>query len=130
MANTPDAGALQVQGLARLRRTLRAAGDDLADFTQVNTAAARIAATAVRGRVARRTGALAASIRSSGTKTAGFIRAGYATVPYANPIHWGWFARHIKPHPFLSEVAQRSQPVWVPLYERYLDSLVNKVEGI
>jgi hypothetical protein len=124
-------GGIQVNGLSNLRRTLRQAGDDLGDLKDANARAAAIAASAAERRAPVITGALERSVRSSGTKTAGIIRAGNArAVPYANPIHWGWFSHHIKPNPFLSLGAQESQPLWVPIYEKALDEAVQKVSGL
>lgn len=81
------------------------------------------------------TGRLAGTIRSSGTKTAAIVRAGNnrkskSGVPYANPIHWGWRARNIRPNPFLSYSAQSTEPTWLPLFMKELNKAISKVEGI
>lgn len=121
---------LKVEGARELRRQLRDAGDDLEDLKAANAQAAKIAAAAGASRAPVRSGALERSVRSSGTKTAGIVRAGRKSVPYANPIHWGWFKRHIKPHPFLSYGAQESQPQWIKVYELSLDRILDKIKGI
>lgn len=121
---------IYVEGLTQLRRTLRQAGDDLSDFKDTNQRAAQIAASTGKNMAPSRSGKLAATVRSSGTKTAGIIRAGQKTVPYANPIHWGWYSRHILPNPWLSQAAQVSQPQWVGLYEDYLEKSLQKVQGL
>lgn len=122
--------SVRVEGAARLRRTLREAGDDLADMKAAHKRAAQIAANASADLAPKRSGRLADTIRSSGTKTAGTIRAGRASVPYANPIHWGWFRRGIQPQPFLSRGARDSEGRWIREYEDYLDTALEKVEGI
>ena len=43
---------------------------------------------------------LAATARGKVTIQAGNNRTSKSGVPYANPIHWGWFKRNIKPQPF------------------------------
>lgn len=120
---------VEVDGARELRRTLRAAGDDLEDLKAANLAAANIAAGAARGRAPRKTGALAGDIRASGTKTAGIIRAGRKRIPYAGPIHWGWPARGIEARPYMTEGAQSTESIWVPMYERLIDDALDKVKG-
>lgn len=120
---------IQVDGARQLRRTLRKAGDDLTELKEAHAAAARIAATEAAARAPRRSGALAGSVRSSGTKTAGIVRAGYARVPYAGPIHWGWPARNIEPQPFASEAAKRTQARWTLVYKQAVDKILSRVKG-
>lgn len=120
----------EVRGGRQLRKTLRAAGDDLADLKDVHKQAATIAADRAASRAPRRTGRLAATIRASGTKTAGIVRVGNNTrVPYANPIHWGWKKRNITANPFASHGAQESEPTWVQLYQRYIDTTLDSIKG-
>lgn len=120
---------VQVEGARELRRTLRAAGDDLEDLKAANQQAADIAATAARMRAPRRSGTLAGDIRASGTKTAGIVRAGRKKIPYAGPIHWGWPARGIEAQPYMTEGAQATEPIWVPLYQELMDDALKKVKG-
>lgn len=121
---------IEVEGAARLRRTLRRAGDDLQDLRAAHAAAANIAASASAALAPKRTGTLADTVRGSGTKTAGVLRAGFAKVPYAGPIHWGWPARHITANPFLSDGAKDSEGRWLPVYEAAVDQALQKVRGI
>lgn len=126
---------VQIEGMRNLRSTLRAAGDDLAELKSVNAAAASIASTRAQQWAPRSSGALAASVRSSGTKTAGIVRAGNnrrsaSGVPYANAIHWGWPRRNITANPFLSYSAQSTEPTWIRLYTDYLDKTIGKIKGI
>lgn len=123
-------GTYRVEGARQLRRTLREAGDDMADLKRAHGDASNVAAQAGAARAPRRSGALAADVRSSGTKTAGIIRAGRARIPYANPIHWGWFQRGIKPQPFLSRGAQASESVWLAIFEQHRDEILSRVRGI
>lgn len=124
-----DTPGIKVDGARQLRKTLRAAGDDLADLKAAHAEAAEIAARASAALAPSRSGALKASIRSSGTKTAGVVRAGKKAVPYAGPIHWGWFKRGIKPNLFISRGAQDSEGKWLPVYENAVEKAVEKVEG-
>lgn len=120
----------EVRGGRELRRTLRNAGNDLTDLKDVHKKAADVAATRSRARAPRRSGRLEATIRSSGTKTAGIIRIGNNTkVRYAAPIHWGWKARGIPANPFASHAAQESETTWLPLYQRYMSDTLNQIKG-
>jgi len=128
---TVQAGAgrtrIEVVGGRQLRASLKRCGEDLDDLTAAH---ARAASTVVaRQHAPRRTGALAATVRGSGTKTRAVVRAGYARVPYAGPIHWGWPDRGIPPQPWLVEAAVDSQPAWLPTYLAAVKAAVDKVKG-
>lgn len=120
---------VEIDGARELRRTLRAAGDDLEDLKAANQAAAEVAAAAARGRAPVLTGRLSSDIRASGTKTAGIIRAGRKKIPYAGVVHWGWPARGFPARPFLTEGAQSTESVWVPMYEKLMNDALQKVKG-
>lgn len=139
MAASRDAG-LEVEGARELRRTLRRAGSDLKDLKKANAKAANIAAIASASLAPKRSGRLAQTIRSSGTNTAGIIRAGTARVPYANAVHWGrkmWPNRTspravrsmVTPNPFISDGARNSEGRWRPVYESELEEIIFRIRG-
>lgn len=127
--NPAGGSRIKVEGGARLRRTLRQAGSDLKDLTAAHSATAQLVANAGRARAPKVSGALAGTIRPSGTKTKAVVRAGFARVPYAGPIHWGWPARSIPAQPFLSDAATSTEPAWQNIYLAALDKTISKVEG-
>ncbi|WP_199184228.1 hypothetical protein [Cryobacterium sp. Y62] len=113
-----------------LRATLKRAGVDLGDLKAVHKQAAQIAAYASASRAPVVSGLLRRSIRAAGTRTAGIIRAGNNTrVPYAGVIHWGWKARGIPANPFLTNGAQSSESTWIRVYETYVDTTINQIQG-
>lgn len=125
---------LKIEGARQLRRTLREAGSDLTDLKAANAQAASIVSSRAKSWAPTRTGRLQSSVRSSGTKTAGIVRAGNnrkskSGVPYAAPIHWGWKARNIKANPFLSYSAQATESTWIRLYEQLVNKALSKVKG-
>lgn len=120
---------IKVEGGARLRRTLRQAGSDLQDLAAAHSATAALVANAGRARAPKVSGRLAGTIRPSGTKTKAVVRAGFARVPYAGPIHWGWPARNITAQPFLSDAATSTEPAWQNIYLQAVDRAISKVEG-
>lgn len=134
-------GTVEVIGAKQLRKTLKAAGEDLADLKDAHKQAADIAARASAALApVGKTGRLKASVRGSGTKTAGIIRAGRKAVPYAPAIHWGrkWWpnkatAKNLAPfwgRPFISDGAQSSEGKWLPIYERTVEGAIDRIEGM
>lgn len=74
-----------------------------------------------------RTGALRNSIRLSVTTKGISIKAGNnGNIPYANPIHWGWFKRHIKPQPFLAKALGYTRQEIYDNYFKQMDNLIKK----
>lgn len=93
---------VQLEGAREFRRALRRTGNDVrADLKSLHQDGARIVERQAEQLVPVRAGTLKGTIRSSTTQTKGVVRAGYARVPYAGPIHFGWRARNIEPQPFL-----------------------------
>lgn len=137
MANAP---VVEVVGARQLRQSLKQAGEDLTDLKSAHREAADIAARASAALApVGTTGQLKRSIRASGTLTAGVIKAGRKSVPYANAIHWGrvwWPNKQNSQHraqfwgrPFLSNGAQNSEGQWLPIYMRTLEGAIERVEG-
>ena len=123
---------VRVEGAARLRRELRRAGDDLGDMTAAHRAVAQIVATMAQATAPRRSGALAATVRGSGTKTRASVRAGYKRTPYAGVIHYGTpsgYPRHYQPQPWIQLAATEEEPRWVLVYRQAVDKAIAKVGG-
>lgn len=122
---------VRIEGLARLRRTLREAGDDLADLKRAHLAAASVVAAQAAATAPRVTGRLAATLKPRGLAGRASVAAGTRLrVPYAPPIHWGWERRGIAANPFVSKAAQDTESVWLPIYMGALDDVVDKVKGV
>jgi hypothetical protein len=120
---------LEVRGARQLRATLRRAGDDLEEMKAIHATVAGMVAAAAQSRAPRRTGRLAATVRPSGARTQAVVRAGYARVPYANPIHWGWPRRGIRPSLFLTSAAADTEPLWFATYTRAVDAILERIKG-
>ena len=124
-----DNVGIRVEGAANLRRTLRKAGDDLTDLKNAHAKAAAVAGSHARTAGPRRSGRLLGSVRWSGNATGAVIRAGRASVPYAQPIHWGWRRRGIDPQPWVTEAAQDTEPVWTEVYAAAVQRILSRVHG-
>lgn len=119
----------KVEGADRLKRTLLAAGDDLADLRRVNREAGDLVASGARGDVPVRSGALLGTIRSSGTERQGTASAGSAKVPYAGVIEFGWPARGIEAQPSLTGSLEANEEQLADLYQRETDRVLQQVKG-
>ena len=63
---------------------------------------------------------LASNARGRVTIQAGNNRRSNSGVPYANPIHWGWFKRNIKPQPFFVKALGLTRG---EVYDRYMKNM-------
>jgi hypothetical protein len=115
--------AVEVRG----GRTLR--GVDVADLKAAHAAIAQLVVTRALPNAPRRSGALAASVRGAGQAGAAVVRAGRASVPYANPIHWGWPSRHITAQPFLYDAIADSADQIEGTYLAALEQIIQSIEG-
>lgn len=129
MSSSFKSSVVHVEGARELRRTLKRAGGDMEDLKAANRAAARSIEPIAAGLAPKVTGALVGTLRVGATQKAGMLRVGKKLVPYAGPIHWGWPARGIKPHPFMSEAATDNEQIWMEAYMRDIDKALKKVKG-
>lgn len=95
---------VKVQGLRELTRAMQNIGIPKDAIKDAGKIAGQKVINEAKTLVPVRTGKLRDSIRLGATAAGQVtIRAGGARVPYANPIHWGWYKRHIKPQPFFAK---------------------------
>ena len=97
--------------MRELRKNLSMLDDDFEDLKELHLDLAEMVADRAASLAPVRTGRLRETIRASGTKTAGRVRAGFKRVPYAGPVHLGgatrpdaakgWRGGPIHPNPFL-----------------------------
>ena len=95
-----DPAGIKVAGLKQAIKALQAIGVPAAEIKAAGSEAGELVAGQARALAPVKTGALRNSIRVSKTLNRVSVSAGNnKSVPYANPIHWGWFKRNIKPQP-------------------------------
>ena len=121
---------VSIQGLSRLRRTMKAAEVDMGLLKGLNRAAAGVVEGAASSTTPTLTGRLGSTLRSSATQSAGIVRAGRKSVPYAGVIHWGWPARNIKAQPWLVDAAKSSESQWLDVYLDGINDILNNIEGV
>ena len=97
---------VKVTNLREINKALAAIGVPKEAVKDAGKESGELVANEARSLVPVRTGNLRNSIRVGATARgkitvlAGNNRTSKSAVPYANPIHWGWFKKHIKPQPF------------------------------
>ena len=122
-----DPGGLKVQGLKQAIRALQDIGVPAAEIKAGGTQSGELVANQARSIVPIRTGRLRDSIRVSKALTKISISADNNTrVPYSNPIHWGWFRRHIKSQPFFIKALGLTRDQVYQNYYKTLDTLIKK----
>lgn len=125
-------GGITVTGVATLRRTLKAAGVALTDFTTLNKAVANVVLPVAKSTAPigpDKNGHIVNTIRAGATRSQAIIRVGTAALPYGNVIHWGWFRHHIKPDPWVTKAARQTEPEWSEIYFAGLEKILNNIKG-
>jgi HK97 gp10 family phage protein len=129
MSNT---SGIKVKGLRSSLKALQAIGVDAKDIKSAGNDAGEIVAREARNLAPVRTGALRNTIRTSKALNKVSVSAGNnGRVPYANPIHWGWFKRNIKPQPFFVKALGITRDEVYQNYYRSIDRLIatNSTKG-
>jgi hypothetical protein len=120
---------IQVKGAKELRRAIRQAETTelAAELKAANKAAAEVVAYEAQTIVPVLSGRLLETIRASGTLTAGVVRAGRASLPYAGPIHFGWPGHSIEPNPYLYDAADNRVDEVVEQYQTAVDRIADLI---
>ena len=129
MSNT---SGIKVKGLRSSLKALQAIGVDAKDIKSAGNDAGEIVAREARNLAPVRTGSLRSTIRTSKALNKVSVSAGNnGRVPYANPIHWGWFKRNIKPQPFFVKALGITRDEVYQNYYRSIDRLIatNSTKG-
>lgn len=123
---------VRIEGAAELRRKMNRMADGIdreaarGDMKAAHKEAAEIVAQRALTLVPVRSGKLRDTIRAAGTQKSGRVRAGFARVPYAGVIHFGWPARTISPHPFLYDALDARRSEVLATYERNIEQIKRK----
>lgn len=130
MAYTDPTG-VKVTGLNQAIKALRELGVPDDEIKRAGSDAGDLVANEARSLVPVRTGRLRDSIRVSKTLrkvtvSAGNNRTSRSGIPYANPIHWGWFKRNIKPQPFFVKALGITREEVYQTYFNNMSKLVAK----
>lgn len=126
----PEQTGIKVLNLKQITKALQAVGVP----NDAIKAAGKESADSVMGEARKlvpvRSGKLRDSIRLASnargrvTIQAGNNRSSRSGVPYANPIHWGWFKRNIKPQPFFVKALGLTRG---EVYEKYMNNMAKLI---
>ena len=126
---------IEIDGLDGLFRALKAIGTPVEAIIEANEAAGLPVLRTAKNIAPVKSGALRNTIRLTKATTHVKIRAGLKRVPYANPIHWGWFydknnfvTKNIKPNPFMSRALGYNRDEILMNYTKALKKLIDKYE--
>lgn len=128
-----EPAGIKVKGYKQAIKALQAIGVPAAEIKAAGSEAGELVANQARALVPVRSGALRNSIRVSKALNRVSVSAGNnRSIPYANPIHWGWFRRNIKPQPFFVKALGITRDEVYRNYYRSLDRLIanNSTKGM
>lgn len=128
-------GAIKVEGLRDTIKDLQALGAEKQDFVDINLEAAEILMSAARPLVPVRSGKLLGTMRASKTVQYAQVQLGKAKVPYAAPIHYGWYydrnnfiKKNIKPNPFLAKALRQNYDEIIKRYNESVQKVLNRFQ--
>jgi hypothetical protein len=140
-------GPARIPGADKLIRDLTAMGTDRKTISEASKKAGDIVLNAALHKAKfkhgagykhvyphqRGTGRLLKSLRVVSYGATVKIRGGGAKVPYANPIHWGWFydknnfiKKRITPNPFLAKALDYNREKILETYKTSLERLLKE----
>jgi hypothetical protein len=125
---------IKVENLRQVIRALREIGVPTAEVGKASQEAADIVANMSRSLVPVRSGKLRSTIKSKRQARKVLVSAGTnKSVPYANPIHWGWFydrnnfvKKNILPNPFFAKALGLTRNEVYKTYFVNMNKLFNK----
>tara|TARA_R110000803_G_scaffold199455_1_gene263533 strand:- start:2098 stop:2508 length:411 start_codon:yes stop_codon:yes gene_type:complete len=126
----PARNGIKVTNLREITKALKNVGTPNEEIKKAGKESGELVAAEARGLVPVRSGALRESIRLGATARgkitimAGNNRSSSSGVPYANPIHWGWFKRNIRPQPFFVRALGYTR---AEVYQNYLSQMAKLI---
>lgn len=129
-----DPTGIKVENLSQIIKALQAIGTPTAEISAAAQQAGELVASTARTIVPVRSGALRNTIRAKKQARKVLVSAGNNTrVPYANPIHWGWFYdrnnfvyKNIMPNPFFAKALGLKREQVYKTYFENMNKLFNK----
>jgi HK97 gp10 family phage protein len=123
---------VKVTNLREITRALKNVGAPKEEIKKAGQESGQLVVNEARGLVPVKTGNLRDSIRIGSTASskitirAGNNRSGASGVQYANPIHWGWYKRHIRPQPFFTKALGYTRKEIYDTYFKQLEKLITE----
>lgn len=129
-----DLTSIRVENLSTLIKGLQAVGTPTAEIGEAARQAGEIVASEARNLVPVRSGRLRSTIKSKRQARRAIVSAGNnGKVPYAGPIHFGWFydknnfvQKNIMPNPFFARALGIKREEVYKTYFENINKLANK----
>jgi HK97 gp10 family phage protein len=127
-----EQAGIKVKNLKQVTQALKAIGVPNDAVKAAGKTSAQAVVNEAQRLVPVRSGKLRDSIRISATARskitiqAGNNRTSKSGIPYANPIHWGWFKRNIKPQPFFVKALGLTRAEVFNNYFRQMENLLEE----
>lgn len=120
-----EPAGVKIKGYKSAIKALQEIGVPTSEIKAAGSEAGELVAAEARQLVPVRSGALRNTIRVTKALNAVSVKAGNERkVPYANPIHWGWFKRNILPQPFFTKALGITRNEVYQTYYRNIDKLI------
>lgn len=123
------AGA-ELLGARELHASIEQANGELADLSTAHAQTGHTIAAAASAIAPHRTGRLAGSGQGGASGGRAVVTFGGPSVPYAAVIEYGWAARGIRPQPYATTAAQRTEPQWTAFYEAEVARIIGDIHGV
>ena len=117
---------IEVEGAKQLKKKLREIEGGMDDLKAIHAEAAEVVEERAFNLAPVLSGTLRNSIRSSGTRAGGVVRAGFARVPYAGVIHFGWPGHNIEPQPWMYDALDERRDEVFGVYHDAVNDLIRK----
>ena len=123
---------IELEGLKEISKQLTLLASDDKSINEANYRAANTLLRTARPMVPVKSGKLANTLKAGKAKKYASVRAGSARVPYAAPIHFGWFydkeyfiRKNIAPNPFFYRALGM---VYTDIIDKYNNDMQNIIK--
>lgn len=118
---------VKIDNLNRILAALKKTGLTAQDLKGATTKASALVLPPAIKNAPVRSGKLQGTVKASKANNRVAISAGTnKSVPYANPIHWGWKKRNIKPNPWLLEIRDEYGDKVKDIYTNEIQKLIDQ----
>jgi hypothetical protein len=123
--------SVQIANLNKFIRGMKKLGLDTQDLSGATTRIRSLVVPPAISGAPVRTGRLRNTVKARKYPNKVEVQAGNnTTVPYANPIHWGWKARNIKPNNWIEKVRDDKFQAVIQIFIEETEQVIKKAERI
>lgn len=120
---------VQVANLNKFIRAMKKLGMNTQDLSGATTRIRSLVVPPAISGAPVKTGRLRNTVKARKYPNKVEVQAGNnTTVPYANPIHWGWKVRNIEPNPWIEEIRDAKFDAVVEIFIEETNKVIKKAE--